>query len=428
MAGRRLCRQALICVSACLITCLAILCLWIQQSGKDICLAIGGVFQPTAVMVPAEKYVFDKHHRKYMYSREMPLVFIGGMPRSGTTLLRVLLDAHPDIRCGEETRVIPRLLGLKSQWLKSPLESRRLKEAGITPQVLDSAVAAFTLEIIARHGEPAYRLCNKDPFSLRSSVYLHSLFPNAKFVLMLRDGRAVVHSIISRKVTITGMDLHDYRQCLRRWTAAVQAMYNQCHLLGPRICLPVHYERLVLHPESTMRMVLSFLDIPWNSSVLHHELLVGKQGGVSLSILERSTDQVIKPINTEALTKWVGHIPEDVVRDMPSLAPMLTALGYDPRANPPNYGKPDSLVIKNTFDLKVNKKLWEARERQVVEKRESIWRSWLQKPRTKAEQTTSVVSTENSTQVETGMFQSTITGLSSTTVNVSEIDHEVRRI
>ncbi|GIY80797.1 protein-tyrosine sulfotransferase 1 [Caerostris darwini] len=80
------------------------------------------------------------------------------------------------------------------------------------------------------------------------------------------------------------MDLHDYRQCLRRWTTAVQAMYNQCHLLGPRICLPVHYERLVLHPEPTMRMVLSFLDIPWNNSVLHHELLVGKQGGVSLSM------------------------------------------------------------------------------------------------------------------------------------------------
>ncbi|GBO29774.1 Protein-tyrosine sulfotransferase 2, partial [Araneus ventricosus] len=74
--------------------------------------------------------------------------------------------------------------------------------------VLDSAVAAFTLEIIARHGEPAYRLCNKDPFSLRSSVYLHSLFPNAKFVLMLRDGRAVVHSIISRKVWYQFTDIH----------------------------------------------------------------------------------------------------------------------------------------------------------------------------------------------------------------------------
>ncbi|GFT06971.1 protein-tyrosine sulfotransferase [Nephila pilipes] len=143
MAGRRLCRHALICVSACLLTCIAILCLWIQESGKDLCLAIGGVFRPPAVMVPAEKYVLDREHRKYVYSREMPLVFIGGMPRSGTTLLRVLLDAHPDIRCGEETRVIPRLLGLKSQWLKSPLESRRLKEAGITPQVVSLSIYFF---------------------------------------------------------------------------------------------------------------------------------------------------------------------------------------------------------------------------------------------------------------------------------------------
>lgn len=65
----------------------------------------------------------------------MPLIFIGGMPRSGTTLLRVMLDAHPDIRCGEETRVIPRLLSLKQQWLKSPIESKRLQEAGISGDV-----------------------------------------------------------------------------------------------------------------------------------------------------------------------------------------------------------------------------------------------------------------------------------------------------
>lgn len=65
----------------------------------------------------------------------MPIIFIGGMPRSGTTLLRVMLDAHPDIRCGEETRVIPRLLSLKQQWLKSPIESKRLQEAGVTGDV-----------------------------------------------------------------------------------------------------------------------------------------------------------------------------------------------------------------------------------------------------------------------------------------------------
>lgn len=64
--------------------------------------------------------------------------------------------------------------------------------------------------------------------------------------------------------------------------------------------------------------------------------------------VERSSDQVIKPVNMEALTKWVGNIPEDVVRDMADIAPMLSVLGYDPYANPPNYGKPDAVVADNT--------------------------------------------------------------------------------
>lgn len=68
----------------------------------------------------------------------------------------------------------------------------------------------------------------------------------------------------------------------------------------------------------------------------------------SLPRIERSTDQVIKPVNLEALSKWTGHIPGDVLRDMAQIAPMLARLGYDPYANPPNYGNPDPIVINNT--------------------------------------------------------------------------------
>lgn len=161
----------------------------------------------------------------------MPLIFIGGMPRSGTTLLRVLLDAHPDIRCGEETRVIPRILSNRQSWLKAPFESKRLQEAGITTEVLDSAIRAFILEIIVRHGKPASRLCNKDPFTLRSATYLQYLFPNSKFIFMVRDGRAVVHSIISRKVTISGFDLNDYRDCLKKWNTAMTHMVRDTILV-----------------------------------------------------------------------------------------------------------------------------------------------------------------------------------------------------
>ena len=50
------------------------------------------------------------------------------------------------------------------------------------------------------------------------------------------------------------------------------------------------YEQLVLHPEKEMQRLLTFLDIPWDSSVLRHEELIGSE--IKLSNVERSSDQV----------------------------------------------------------------------------------------------------------------------------------------
>jgi hypothetical protein len=49
----------------------------------------------------------------FEYDRDSPIIFIGGVPRSGTTLMRAMLDAHPEVRCGEETRVVPRILQVR---------------------------------------------------------------------------------------------------------------------------------------------------------------------------------------------------------------------------------------------------------------------------------------------------------------------------
>ncbi|XP_047001331.1 protein-tyrosine sulfotransferase-like [Schistocerca americana] len=323
-----------------------------QDANQLICLLISNEIR---------RFVVGADQRVFPYDRQMPLIFVGGVPRSGTTLMRAMLDAHPEVRCGQETRVIPRILQMRSHWLKSQKESVRLEEAGLSKEVLDSAIAAFCLEVIARHGEPAPRLCNKDPLTLKSAAYLAELFPNAKFIFMLRDGRATVHSIISRKVTITGFDLSSYRQCLGKWNSAVQVMHGQCREVGPARCLMVPYEQLVLHPRLWMARVLAFLDVPWNESVLHHDQLINKPGGVVLSRVERSSDQVMKPVNAEALSKWVGQIPEDVVRDMAAVAPMLAVLGYDPAANPPAYGRPDAAVADNTERVRAQRRLWEQR-------------------------------------------------------------------
>ncbi|XP_033112184.1 protein-tyrosine sulfotransferase 1-like [Anneissia japonica] len=319
-------------------------------------------------MVPKEsmKTIEDDENRVYEYHKDMPLIFIGGMPRSGTTLMRAMLDAHPEIRCGEETRLVPRLLGMRVQWRKSKKEQTRLLEAGLTDAVIDDALRAFILEIIAKHGDAAPRLCNKDPFTLKSMMYLKSLFPNAKYIFMIRDGRATVNSIISRKVTISGFDITSWRDCLKKWNLAVEAMHNQCMSVGSRYCLPVYYEQLVLHPEQWLRKILHFLDIDFDDSVLHHDKHVGMPGGIRLSKKERSTDQVIKPVNLDALTSWVGKVPADVIHDMASIAPMLRTLGYDPYANPPNYGNPDQFVLDNTKEIHMNAAKYKEKLKEVI--------------------------------------------------------------
>ena len=90
------------------------------------------------------------------------------------------------------------------------------------------------------------------------------------------------------------------------------------------------------------------------------------------SKLKRSKDQVIKSISVESLSNWVGHLPVDVVQDMSSIAPMLSVLGYDPKGNPPNYGKPDDFVINKMKDINLNRKQWEDKENELMKLRQSI--------------------------------------------------------
>lgn len=60
--------------------------------------------------------------------------------------------------------------------------------------------------------------------------------------------------------------------------------------------------------------------------------------------VERSTDQVIKAINLEALSKWVPHFPKDVFDDLINIAPMLQILGYDIFDSPPKYDEIDMKI------------------------------------------------------------------------------------
>ena len=75
----------------------------------------GGCNQNNSKVITSRKTVnVGSDGTVYEYDRNSPIVFIGGVPRSGTTLMRAMLDAHPEVRCGEETRVVPRILQVRT--------------------------------------------------------------------------------------------------------------------------------------------------------------------------------------------------------------------------------------------------------------------------------------------------------------------------
>lgn len=156
-----------------------------RAAGAGVPGSAGGPQNPWQAMRPEQEdlVMMGTDYVEYHCGKAMPHIFVGGVPLSCTTLMHMMLDAHLEVRCGEETRIIPQ--AMRQAWSKSRGEKLRLDEASITDQALEATMQAFILEVIAKHGRPAGILCNKDPFTLKSSVCLSRLFPNSKSLLMV---------------------------------------------------------------------------------------------------------------------------------------------------------------------------------------------------------------------------------------------------
>ena len=217
------------------------------------------------------------------YNKDLSVIWVGGVPRSGTTLMRVLLDAHPDVRCGEETRIVPWIVGIHALMMNSTREMKRFAEAHVTETMLSEALGAYLVSIVGKHGDLAPRLCNKDPFTARGMTTISKALPNSLFLLMIRDARATCHSLITRHVSIGSFNTNSHESCLQDWNRLLESMLHQCESVGRKKCLHVRYEQLVLHPRAELEKILDFVKLPWDERVLRHVESINQTDGVSLS-------------------------------------------------------------------------------------------------------------------------------------------------
>lgn len=200
-------------------------------------------------------------------------VFVLTSGRSGSTLLRVILDSHPDLACPPETGVGATCLGFARMLgvLEGLRQANPVGEGSVTlhaAMAIRRAVDAGYQDYLARHGKS--RWCDKSLDNLYCADLLAQLWPEARFLCMTRHCMDVVASVIEAcPWGLSGFGLgrfaaqypgNSVAAAGAWWLAAMRAAISFENKYPGR-CLRVRYEDLVTAPEPVMAGIFSFLGV-----------------------------------------------------------------------------------------------------------------------------------------------------------------------
>jgi len=189
-------------------------------------------------------------------------IFIVGCQRSGRTLVRVMLDSHPNISCGPKTRFLVKVVdAVIGKQLPKYLDRFGFPESYWWDRVAEMFDRVHS-DYAERRGKQ--RWADKTgTYALHIDV-LDKLFPHCQVVHVVRDGRDVVASHRQRFGYVAAV------KAARKWPVYVRTARKAGERLGAGRYYEVRYEDLVTDTETTMRKLLDFLGEPWDDAVLDH--------------------------------------------------------------------------------------------------------------------------------------------------------------
>jgi len=265
-------------------------------------------------------------------------VLIGGSPRSGTTLLGALLGAAPEAITTPESGFkidLLRDVGPRSAWDVAAAQigaDPRFEQWGVdvpdapvqptdddatTMSVVLAAVRAYALA----HGRPdATVWVDHTPSNIRFAARLHRVFPDARFVHVLRDGRGVASSLLPL----------DWGQstplrAAEGWAADVACGLAAEEALGADRVRRVRFEDLVATPGEVLGEVLEFVGLERGS------VTADERGYTPRSAYgqRRSHTRVAGPIDPSRATAWRHELaPRDIEIIEGATGDLLELLGY----------------------------------------------------------------------------------------------------
>jgi tetratricopeptide (TPR) repeat protein len=255
------------------------------------------------------------------------VALLTGFPRSGTTLLEQVLDAHPDLASSEERDYIGRelwktitarrgntpLIDLLNELRVDEIESERQRYFQAMEYLLGEPIRGR----MHLDKNPAYNLTI--PLVLR-------LFPETRLIIALRDPRDVVLSCYLRYLPLNAVSVLflDVERTAERYALDMTAWLKFRELVEVPWC-EVRYEDTVANLEAQARRALATMGLPWDDQVLNYRQRLTAEKQVN----SPSYEAVAQPIYTSAIGRW-KHYTRLLEPALKTLDPFIREFGYGP--------------------------------------------------------------------------------------------------
>jgi len=248
-------------------------------------------------------------------------VFVVGFPRSGTTLLEQMLDAHPQLQSMDETPFFERLASkLRAH------DPRILDDLSVLRQYdcdeLRKKYFLLTTERIERRAD--VRLVDKNPLNMLWLPIMHRLFPAAKIILCVRHPCDVVLSCYMQnfRSAVLGAACENLERLAAAYVQAMLTWLQHASVIQPDV-LVSRYEDLVADTKAQTQRIAGFLDLDDASPMLQFDSRAREKAFIQTP----SYSQVIEQVNTKGLGRWQRY-REWFEPVLPTLQPMLDHWGY----------------------------------------------------------------------------------------------------
>ena len=236
-----------------------------------------------------------------------PIVFFVGFPRSGTTLMEAILEAHPDVVSTGEAELLESLLDENGQ-----------PKVDLPHQRYLNGVQNLAIDI-----PPSGMIFDKLPLNLVYCRAIDQMFPDARLLVALRDPRDVVLSCLMQRFhqnpAMRNFDTLEatvtlYEEVMNLWLESRQSLTIPRH--------EYQYEELVADQDTTVDGVLAFIGLD-----RHPAMETYREKVAARNVATPSYRDVTEPIYSRAVGRWQAY-ERDLGPFLARLAPFVEAFGY----------------------------------------------------------------------------------------------------